>query len=104
MIENNGLDPKEYEEGTSRFIALRSALETAKIASTETTTEALKGYYELYDKISGESYNDMPAFDLIDDRFGEFEIMASDVAETFARVNEKPLKEALDNIVYISSC
>ncbi len=98
MIENNGLDSKEYEEGTSRFIALRSALETAKIASSETTTEALKGYYELYDKISGESYNDMPAFDLIDDRFGEFEIMASDVAETFARVNEKPLKEALDNI------
>lgn len=97
LVKKYGLDETEYcPEGRS-FANLRLAFEDAKIASKDSTREALSHYYAAYDSLSGESDEDETAFIVSDSRILEedYEVNASDLAEVFREVNEDALTNAL---------
>jgi len=101
LVKKYGLDPTQYAPDAPLFVALRDSLEAAKIASTTATRTALYNYYLSYDPLTGDLYGDDPQAFLTPGILpGEdYEVNASDIAETFERVNAPALNEALARLL-----
>lgn len=101
LVKKYGLDPVQYVPDSPHFAVLKDSLESAKIASTNAIRSALYRYYLSYDPLTGDLYDDDPLAFLIP-RFppeDDFEVYASDIAETFAAVNAPALNTALDRLL-----
>ncbi len=100
IIKKYDLDAEKYKDSSPFFVALCNDVENNKIACCETTRKVLNKYYSNYDTFTRQSYTDGVAFTVTDSRnFGaDYEVLASDIAETFEEVNADALTEALDTM------
>lgn len=93
--EEYGLEPSQYEPGSKKFEKLCSNLEAAKIIKSKDTTDSLIKYYK------GGMYTDdrTVVFDAAIDDDYEVEVDVADIAETFAQVNEKVLRQEVEKMI-----